>query len=157
MQTISLINNLRRIPISLTVRLGEKLLAHQGVVQVYYNKTWGWICDKEWDKYDANVVCRQLGFANATNTYSTSIAKGSSVWMDSVQCTGNETALLLCAHDGWKNHRCANGQIAGVVCSVPEGMDYATFIILLRVNVNFLKFRKKQYWKVVNASIAEYF
>lgn len=90
------------------------------------------------------MVCRQLGFKNATDAYSTSKTKGGTVWMDSVQCAGNETALVLCKQDGWKNHRCANGQIAGVVCSVPEGMDYTIFTILLRVYVNFLKILPKK-------------
>ena len=38
---------------------------HQGRVEIKQNPsdtTWHVICDKQWSKHDANVVCRQLGY-----------------------------------------------------------------------------------------------
>lgn len=67
------------------------------------------------------MVCKELGFANATTVYGSSTNKGGIVWIDNVQCAGNESTLLLCAHDGWKDHRCTNAQKAGVACPIPEG------------------------------------
>lgn len=91
------------------VRLSEGVFSHKGLVQVYHGKTWGWICNQRWNRQDADVVCGELGFLNATNVYGSSEDKGSVIWMKNLRCTGNETSLILCDHDDWKNHSCTNG------------------------------------------------
>ena len=104
-----------------TVRLGGETYATHGLVQVYHNKAWGWICNQQWDDKDADVVCKGLGYENATFMYSNPVDKGGIVWMNYVQCNGSERSLVSCAHDGWQDHSCAKGQLAGVVCSIPQG------------------------------------
>ena len=67
------------------------------------------------------MVCRELGYKDAALVYSSSSNTDGTTWMNNLQCVGNERSLVLCAHDGRKNHSCTNGQRAGVVCSIPEG------------------------------------
>lgn len=104
-----------------SVRLGGQTFSSKGLVQVYYDNTWGWLCDQHWDKLDADVTCRELGFTKASLVYSGSSNEDGKTWVTNVQCNGNEKSLVLCFHDGWKSHSCIIGQLGGVVCSTPEG------------------------------------
>ena len=39
------------------------------------------------------------------------------IWMDNVDCNGNERRLKLCNHVGWEQHYCHHDEDAGVLCS----------------------------------------
>ena len=89
-----------------------------GRLEVYYGGQWGTVCDNGWDIADTNVVCRQLGFSNATSFSSGSeYGVGSSrVWMAEVKCHGDEHSLLDCPHDGWGKHTCTHSKDVNVEC-----------------------------------------
>ena len=52
----------RQFVLPLVVRLQERKSHRAGLVEVYHNKTWGWVCADQWDKLDADVVCRMMEF-----------------------------------------------------------------------------------------------
>ncbi|XP_078382499.1 uncharacterized protein LOC144665190 isoform X3 [Oculina patagonica] len=94
---------------------------HYGRVEVYRDGRWGTVCGRSWDMREANVVCRELGFKSAVNALWWSVfGQGSGqIWMNHVRCTGRESRLLDCGHDGWGvHHYCNHWWDAGVVCSI---------------------------------------
>ena len=94
-----------------------------GRVEVQYSGTWGRICGHSWDLQEADVVCRQLGYDGALSAPrwpAFGHATGP-IWLNELQCGGNETSVSQCSHGGWGVLYCRNHMDAGVVCSQPKG------------------------------------
>ncbi len=81
------------------------------------------MCEDQWVKQDADVVCREIGYTGGSAVQSGAVnAHGNeTVWMNNVQCSGNESSIFSCSHDEWNNHSCINSRRAGVKCIGPEG------------------------------------
>ena len=89
-----------------------------GRVEVFYNSTWGTICDDFWDDRDAEVVCRSLGFTGGEALFGAHFGEGADrIWLDNVNCRGDESSVLECQHSGLGIHNCRHSEDASVSCS----------------------------------------
>ena len=103
--------------------------AYQGRVEVFLSSLWGTVCGNSWDLQDAQVVCRQLGYDGASAApRSAAFGPGTgAIWINDIQCTGNEASLSDCRQNTL--HYCGHGSDASVVCTPPG--DVAVIPILL--------------------------
>ena len=123
------------------IRLTGGTSAGQGTVEICgTNGVWGSVCDDSWGTSDAQVVCRQLGYATsgihvlvmifqnllnllfiyigATAHSSAQFGQGAGpIQIDDVGCVGSESVLFACAYR--TNDNCAKTEDAGVTC--PNG------------------------------------
>ncbi|XP_042202570.1 antigen WC1.1-like, partial [Callorhinchus milii] len=100
------------------IRLMDGGSSCAGRVEIYYNGTWGTVCDDSWGSLEANVVCKQLGCGPAVHATSAATCGRASapVWLDDVRCTGKESALWECPSSPWGQHDCYHKEDVSVVC-----------------------------------------
>jgi len=99
------------------VRLVGGVGPQEGRLEVYYNGTWGTVCDRYFYDAEARVVCHMLGYGHSGlyifNRYG---AGRGPIWLDGVYCTGIETNIARCRHRGWGRHNCSHADDVSVSC-----------------------------------------
>ena len=59
-----------------------------------------------------------LSFVGAVLLFGSSVVSGTGqILLDDLQCTGNESRLFDCPHNGLGNHSCSHSDDAGVRCA----------------------------------------
>lgn len=91
---------------------------NEGRIEVFYNQEWGTICDDDFTMENAHILCRHLGFTEATGwTHSAKYGKGiGRIWLDNVICSGSEKSIADCTSRGWGSTDCTHEEDAGVIC-----------------------------------------
>ena len=103
----------------------------EGRLEIYYDGEWGTICDDFWSVEDANVACRQLGFAGGTvldwgffrNPIFPMGDDDQKIWLDDLRCDGGESNLLECDsnHSEVGRHNCRHKEDVLLRCLKNNG------------------------------------
>ena len=115
----------------------------RGYLEIYHDNEWGLICDDYWGKRDADVACRQLGYAGAVKAIDIIRGRSSArrFWLDDVDCVGNEASISDCPrldNIGWGVDNCnIYSERAGVECKtdLPVGDTLGIYVSTRNVSV----------------------
>uniref|UniRef100_H0ZYB1 CD163 molecule n=1 Tax=Taeniopygia guttata TaxID=59729 RepID=H0ZYB1_TAEGU len=90
-----------------------------GRVEISLHGVWSRVLDDDWDIRDAHVVCRQLQCGTAEKAYYLPKSERGMglVGLRNVQCTGNETQLMLCNTSHYHTVPTGVSEDVGVICS----------------------------------------
>ncbi|XP_047659782.1 scavenger receptor cysteine-rich type 1 protein M130-like, partial [Tachysurus fulvidraco] len=90
-----------------------------GRLEVFHSGSWGTVCDDSWGIEDVQVVCRQLQCGEALSNHTPAwFGPGTgSIWLNKVECEGNETSLWNCRYQLCEEGECVHHKDVGVVCS----------------------------------------
>jgi len=108
----------RQAKTSLGIRLVGGETATEGRIEVYrYLHGWGTVCDDWFEDVDAGVACSMLGFSGGEAVGAAFFGEGEGdIFLDNVECTGEEHDLFHCARNDWGDHNCGHNEDAGVRC-----------------------------------------
>uniref|UniRef100_A0A8C3NQS9 SRCR domain-containing protein n=1 Tax=Cyanoderma ruficeps TaxID=181631 RepID=A0A8C3NQS9_9PASS len=90
-----------------------------GRVEISLHGVWSRVLDDNWDIKDAHVVCRQLQCGTAEKAYYLPKSERGIglVGLRSIQCTGNETHLMLCNTSHHQTVPTGVSEDVGAICS----------------------------------------
>ncbi len=102
------------------MRLAGGSLPNEGRVEICFGNLWGAICDDDWGREEARVVCKQLGYVDTSDSIpyvEAFFGHGlTPIHLDDLACAGNESGLAECSHSRVGRHNCLNDEDAGVAC-----------------------------------------
>ena len=91
-----------------------------GYVEFTYDagQSWRFLCDSNWTREDATVLCADMGFdwgepRSAPSASSSNVTRF--LWVEDLRCAGTEPSLTVCI---WHEQRtsCAVSEVAAVEC-----------------------------------------
>uniref|UniRef100_A0A8C5R9F7 SRCR domain-containing protein n=1 Tax=Leptobrachium leishanense TaxID=445787 RepID=A0A8C5R9F7_9ANUR len=100
------------------LRLAGGTHACEGRLEIYYNGTWGSVCENRLDSDSVSVICNQLGCGRNGKVMGR-FAYGRGIepyWLDGIECRKSAQSLWQCPSYSWSQKSCMYTEIAQIKC-----------------------------------------
>ncbi|XP_067935795.1 oncoprotein-induced transcript 3 protein-like [Watersipora subatra] len=88
----------------------------QGILMVYYNGRFGYVCDDGMNGAAGLVICRNLNREFINYYIGRSARSGSTYVLDDIRCKGTESNLNQCSHSPWLFNNCGSKEHVSMHC-----------------------------------------
>ena len=89
-----------------------------GILEIFYDQRWSYVCDDYFGQTDAEVACRKLGFKKVAS-YSIGASSNNTVsepGINNLYCSGLEQSLLDCTYDSASSSDCSSSEHVLLSC-----------------------------------------
>ncbi len=88
----------------------------EGRLEIWHDGSWGSVCDDGFDYEELAIACMQMGM------HPVGISEGylddGEIWLDDIQCIGNESRLQECEHRPLGDHDCTHEEDVWIACEI---------------------------------------
>ena len=103
---------------------------YSGLLEVYFDGEWGYVCDNGWTEVNGDVVCSILGYDGATSSSGSHFSSDVNYKLNFINCVGEEEDLLDCPYRLYTPNSCSISVHVTISC-VPGKIYVCTSIIVV--------------------------
>ena len=89
-----------------------------GRLEILHNGVWGTVCGDTFTAVEVRVLCSMLKLGPGTEIDNIKyMTDHGTIWLDDVRCSGRETDIAECSHNGWGVHNCQHEKDVAISCT----------------------------------------